>query len=80
MIRLYLADFLLEAAVSDTPDASRIPLMSADQAQAIARGLKWLAQSYAEAGMVRVATRSERDSQWWLNYSISLAHTPPHGH
>ncbi len=44
------------------------------------RGLKWLAQSYAEAGMVRDATRVERDSQWWLNYSISLAHTPPHDH
>ena len=28
--------------------------------------------------MLRDATRAERDSQWWLNHSISLAHTPPH--
>ena len=54
--------------------------MAAEKAQEIARGLKWLAQSYAEAGVVRDATRAERDSQWWLNHSISLAHTPPHDH
>ena len=64
--------------MSDAPEPGRVPLMPADKAQEIARGLKWLAQSYAEAGMVRDATRAERDSQWWLNYSISLAHTPPH--
>jgi len=29
---------------------------------------------------VRDATRTERDGQWWLNYSIALAHTPPHDH
>ena len=62
--------------MSDTPDASRIPLMSAAKAQEIARGLKWLAQSYSETGMVRDATRAERDSHWWLNHSISLAQTP----
>jgi hypothetical protein len=66
--------------MSDTPDSSRIPLISAEKAQEIARGLKWLAQSYTEAGMVRDPTRAERDSQWWLNYSVSLAHTPPHDH
>ena len=52
--------------------------MPAERAQAIARGLEWLAQSYAEAGMARDATRAERDSQWGLNYPISLAHTSPH--
>ena len=31
--------------MSDTPEASRIPLMPAEKAQDIARGLKWLAQS-----------------------------------
>ena len=63
--------------MSDIPEPGRVPLMPPDKAQEIARGLKWLAQSYAEAGMVRDATRAERDSQWWLNYSISLSHTVP---
>ena len=54
--------------------------MPAEQAREIARGLKWLAQSYAEAGMVRDATKAERDSRWWLNRSISLTRTPPHDH
>lgn len=63
--------------MSDAPEASRIPKMPTAKAQEIARGLKWLAQSYAEAGMVRDATRAERDSQWWMTYSISLAQTPP---
>lgn len=66
--------------MSDTPESSRIPLMSADKARGIARGLKWLAQSDVEAGVVRNATRAERGCQCWLNYSISLAHTPPHDH
>lgn len=63
--------------MSGIPDASRIPPMSAEHAQDIARGLKWLAQSYGAAGMAREATRAERDSQWWLNHSLSLAQTPP---
>lgn len=54
--------------------------MAAEKAQEIARGVKWLAQSYAEAGMVRDATRAERDSQWWLNHSMSLAHSPLQDH
>ncbi len=63
--------------MSDTEEAGRIPLMAPDKAQDIARGLKWLAQSYAGAGMRRDAARAESDSQWWLAYSISLAQTPP---
>lgn len=63
--------------MSGTPEAGRIPKMPPERAQDIARGLKWLAQSYAEAGMVRDATRAERDSQWWMTYSISLAQMPP---
>jgi hypothetical protein len=66
--------------MSDTPESSRVPLMPAHKAQQIARGLKWLAQSFAEAGMARDATRAERDSQWWLDHAISLSHTPPHDH
>ena len=49
--------------MSDTSEASRIPKMPPEKAQEIARGLKWLAQSYAEAGMTRDATRAQRDSQ-----------------
>ena len=63
--------------MSDTPEAGRVPLMPPEKAQDIARGLKWLAQSYAEAGMARDASRAERDSQWWLAHSMSLAQTPP---
>jgi len=63
--------------MSDTPETSRIPQMAPDKAEEIARGLKWLAQSYAEAGMARDATRAERDSQWWMTYAISLAQIPP---
>ena len=66
--------------MSGTFDSSRVRLMAAEKAQDIARGVKWLAQSYGEAGMMRDATRAERDSQWWLNHSISVAHTPPHDH
>ncbi len=60
---------------SASPEGSRIPKMSPEAAQEIARGYKWLAESYASAGMTRDATRMERDSQWWMTYSISLAQT-----
>ncbi len=60
------------------PEAARIPLMPPEKAQEIARGLEWLAQSYAGAGMARDATHAERDSQWWMSYAISLAQTPPY--
>ncbi len=63
--------------MSDTEESGRISLMAPDKAQEIARGLKWLAQSYAEAGMQRDAQRAGNDSQWWLAYSTSLAQTPP---
>ncbi len=63
--------------MSDTAENSRIPMMEAAKAQEIARGLRWLAQSYAEAGMTRDASKAERDSQWWLTHAISLAQTPP---
>ncbi len=66
-----------EAILSYTPEASRIPEMPPESAQEIARGLKWRAESHAKAGMTRDASRAERDSQWWMTYSISIAQTPP---
>jgi len=63
--------------MSDTKESGRIPRMAPEKAQDIARGLKWLAQSYAKAGMQRHALRAGSDSQWWLAYSISLAQMPP---
>lgn len=58
--------------MTDTPESACIPLMSPEKAQEIARGLKWLAQSYAEAGMARDAARAERESQ-------SFRTLPQHG-
>ena len=66
-----------EADMGDTPEASRVPKMPSERAQEIARSLKRLAQSYAEAGMARDAARAERDSQWWMAHSMSLAQTKP---
>jgi hypothetical protein len=56
---------------------SRIPLMPPEVGQDIARGLKWLAESYTQAGMRREASRAESDCQWWLAHAIPLAQTPP---
>lgn len=66
--------------MNDIPEASRIPKMAPETALEIARGLKWLAESYTTVGMVRNATRAERDSQWWTKYSIWLAQIPPTSH
>ena len=63
-----------DAALPYTPDSSRIPLMSAEHA--IARGLKWRAQPYAEAGMARGATRAGRGSQW-VAQPFDLPGAPP---
>ena len=61
--------------MSDVPDARRIPKMPPEAAQEIALGWKWLAESYAQAGMLRNASRAELDSQWWLTYSKLLSQT-----
>ncbi len=63
--------------MSGTPEASRVPKMTPEEAQEIACALKGLAQSYAGAGMTREATCAERDSQWWMAYSASMAPTKP---
>ena len=46
--------------MNDTPEYGLNPLASAEKAQAIARGLKWLAQAYADSGMMRDATRARQ--------------------
>jgi hypothetical protein len=53
--------------------------MPPEKAHAIARGLKSLAQSYAEAGMALDASRAEHESKRWLASAISLEQTPPNG-
>jgi hypothetical protein len=63
--------------MSGTPEEASIPEMPPAKAQVIARGLKWRAQSYVEAGMTRETTRAERDSQWWMTSSIPLSQTHP---
>lgn len=64
--------------MSDTAEPGAIPAMAQEQARRIARGFKWLAQSYAAAGMAHDASRAERDSQRWLDYALSLAPAAPH--
>jgi hypothetical protein len=50
--------------ISDTPESSRILLMSPENAQEIAGGLKWLTQSYAAAGMVAPRDQNGAQSPW----------------
>ena len=63
--------------MSDEPEASRIPLMTPERARDVGRAYKALASHLAKLGVPRDASRAERDSQWWLTYSIFLAQTPP---
>ena len=65
---------ILSEALPPLPPSS-VPIMAPDKARGIARGLRWLAQSYTEAGMAREATIALPDSEWWLAYAISLAQT-----
>lgn len=53
------------------------PLMAPDKARDVGRAYKALAEHLSELGAQREAGRAERDSQWWLTYSIALAQTPP---
>jgi hypothetical protein len=55
----------------------RPPLMSPETARDLARASKGMARQLDEVGVRREAARMERDSQWWLTYSIALAQTPP---
>jgi hypothetical protein len=51
------------------------PIMSAEQARNIARHYKGFADHMASLGVRAEATRLERQSNWWLAYSIALAQT-----
>jgi hypothetical protein len=55
----------------------RPPLMTAEAARDLARMYKGFADHLSGLGVRSEATRMERDSQWWLAYSIALAQTPP---
>ena len=54
-----------------------IPLMTPERARDVARSYKALADHLRDLGVIADATRAERQSQWWLNYSIALAVKPP---
>ncbi len=51
------------------------PLMTPEQAQDLVRDYKAMADHLSAAGVHLDAARMERDSQWWLTYSIALAQT-----
>ena len=53
------------------------PLMSAEQAREVARLYKGFADHMARLGARGDAGRLERQSNWWLGYSVALAQTPP---
>ncbi|MBV8613129.1 MAG: hypothetical protein JOY66_05080 [Acetobacteraceae bacterium] len=64
--------------MSDQPfNPPQVPLMPAEQARDVARGWKALAGQLANAGVLGEARYAERQSQWWLTYSIALAAKPP---
>lgn len=52
-----------------------VPMVPAAKARNIARSLKWVADSLAEAGSMPEAARLERSSQWWMTYAAALALT-----
>lgn len=54
-----------------------IPLMTPERALYLGRACKAMAEQYVESGVRPLAARMERDSNWWLAYSIALAQTPP---
>lgn len=58
-------------------DPTQIPQMPAEQARDLALGWKALADQLADAGVQGQARYAERQSQWWLTYSIALAAKPP---
>jgi hypothetical protein len=53
------------------------PLMTAEKARDTARAYKALATHLSTVGYASEATRMERDSAWWLAYSLTLAATKP---
>ena len=53
------------------------PLTSAVKARNLARHYKGFAEGLRRDGFQREATIAERESGWWLAYSIALAAIPP---
>ncbi len=53
------------------------PVMSAEQARDVARHYKGFAEHMTRLGARGDATRLERQSNWWLAYSVVLAQTQP---
>ena len=51
--------------------------MTSEKALYVGRAYKALAEQLVEAGIQREAGHAERQSQWWVTYSIALAQTPP---
>jgi hypothetical protein len=64
--------------VSDEPfGLPGIPLVNATRARDIARAYKALAENLEDARALAEARRAERQSNWWMTYSIALAQMPP---
>lgn len=61
--------------MSDIPDQP--PLVSAAKARNVARLYKGLADALRADGINAEANTAERQSNWWLNYSIALSQIPP---
>jgi hypothetical protein len=55
------------------------PLMSPARAREIARFLQGSALQLAELGAIGEARQAERQSQWWLAYSLVLDRTGTDG-
>jgi len=62
--------------MSDSPVPPK-PLMGPAKARDIARDFKAWSEHLHELGLTAEASRAERDSQWWLIYSIALSQIPP---
>ena len=61
--------------MSDIPEQP--PLVSAIKARNVARLYKGLADALRTDGIVAEANAAERQSNWWLAYSLSLSQIPP---
>ena len=53
------------------------PLMTPERARDVGRAYKAFATHLTDLGVRGEAGNAERQIQWWLRYSISLAQTPP---
>jgi hypothetical protein len=65
--------------MSDLPPVPPMPMMTPEKARDIGCAHKAWASYLADQGLTAEAARAERDSAWWLTYSIALAQTKPDG-